>query len=161
MALRRLNKDLRSIKKDNVPGISAAPILTKRIGPNGDNIVVNNMFHWKAVITGPSDTPYEGGKFHLDITFPAEYPFKPPSIKFDTKIYHPNISYTGAICVTILKTGWSPALDIIQVLLSISSLLSDPNPDDPLNNDVTDVYRSSPELFIKTAQDWTKKYASS
>ena len=160
MALRRLNKDLKAMKKNNVQGISAAPVMTKKIGVGGKEISVRNMFHWKAVITGPSDTPYEGGKFHLDIMFPEEYPFKPPSIKFDTKVYHPNISYGGAICVTILKTGWSPALDITRILLSISSLLSDPNPDDPLNSDVTDVYRSSPELFIATAQNWTKKYAS-
>lgn len=55
-------------------------------------MVANNMRHWKGTIFGPSDTPYEGGTFHVDIEIPTEYPFKPPKMKFDTKIWHPNIS---------------------------------------------------------------------
>ena len=159
MAIRRLKKDLRTLEEDGLLNISAAPVMTMKFGPKGD-IAVRNMFHWKAVIIGPSDTPYEGGKFHLDVVFPRDYPFKPPSVKFDTKIYHVNISDTGSICLDILKTKWSPALDMQKVLLSISSLLSEPNPNDPLNTVVVNVYRTSPELFISTAQDWTKKYAS-
>lgn len=159
MAMRRLKKDLKTLQSDGLPNISAAPVTTKRVGPKGD-VIVKDMFHWKAVIIGPSDTPYEGGKFHLDVNFPREYPFKPPTIKFDTKIYHVNISDSGSICLDILKTKWSPALDMQKVLLSLSSLLSEPNPSDPLNTAVVNVYRTSPELFISTAQAWTKKYAS-
>lgn len=81
---------------------------------------------------GPSDSPFQSGVFFLDIKFPPDYPFKPPQVKFLTRIYHPNINNEGGICLDILKRQWSPALTISKVLLSICSLLTDPNPDDPL-----------------------------
>ena len=81
---------------------------------------------------GPEKSPYEGGIFFLDIHLPTDYPFKPPSCKFTTRVYHPNINANGGICISIFKTEWSPALTIEKVLISISSLLTDPNPEDPL-----------------------------
>ena len=92
-------------------------------GPVGDD-----MFHWQATIMGPDDSPYAGGVFFLDIHFPADYPFKPPKVHFTTRIYHCNINSNGGICLDILKDQWSPALTISKVLLSICSLLTDPNP---------------------------------
>jgi ubiquitin-conjugating enzyme E2 D/E len=81
---------------------------------------------------GPDDSPYTGGVYFMDIHFPADYPFKPPKVSFTTKIYHCNINSNGGICLDILKDQWSPALTISKVLLSICSLLTDANPDDPL-----------------------------
>merc|ERR1712118_43584 len=86
----------------------------------------------QATIMGPSDSPYQGGVFFLNINFPSDYPFKPPKCHFTTKIYHCNVNSNGAICLDILKDQWSPALTISKVLLSISSLLTDCNPADPL-----------------------------
>lgn len=83
-------------------------------------------------ITGPDNTPYAGGRFIVDITLTHTYPFEPPKMKFDTKIWHPNISsQTGAICLDILKNEWSPALTLRTAMLSLQALLSTPNPDDP------------------------------
>lgn len=122
-------------------------------------IIDDDLLHWNATIIGPSDTPYEGGIFLLDIYFPINYPFKPPKINFITKIYHPNINSAGSICVDILRTNWSPALSISKILLSISSLLSEPNPDDPLMPEIALEYKNNIENFKNIAKTWTTIYA--
>ncbi|KAF5896617.1 ubiquitin-conjugating enzyme E2 D4-like [Clarias magur] len=101
-----------------------------------------DLFHWQATIMGPGDSPYQGGVFFLTIHFPTDYPFKPPKVAFTTKIYHPNINSNGSICLDILRSQWSPALTVSKVLLSICSLLCDPNPDDPLVPDIAHIYKS-------------------
>jgi len=113
----------------------------------------------QATIMGPGDSPFQGGVFFLSIHFPADYPFKPPKITFTTKIFHPNINSNGAICLDILRSQWSPALTISKVLLSICSLLCDPNPDDPLVPDIARTYKTDKEKYNATARQWTQKYA--
>ena len=147
MAIRRLQKDLRELEQDSPSNCSASP--------NGDD-----LFNWTATIIGPSDTPYENGIFNLNLSFPTDYPFKPPRITFQTKIYHPNINGNGAVCLDILKTQWSPALSLVKVLLSVCSLLSDPNPDDPLVPEIANVYKTNRELFNSNAREHTIKYAN-
>jgi len=110
-------------------------------------------------IMGPDDSPYHGGVYFLNIHFPADYPFKPPKINFTTKIYHCNINANGGICLDILKDQWSPALTISKVLLSICSLLTDCNPDDPLVPEIANIYRSDRSAHDETARKWTKNYA--
>uniref|UniRef100_A0A8I5U9R0 E2 ubiquitin-conjugating enzyme n=1 Tax=Pongo abelii TaxID=9601 RepID=A0A8I5U9R0_PONAB len=109
-------------------------------GPVGDD-----LFHWQATIMGPNDSPYQGGVFFLTIHFPTDYPFKPPKVAFTTKIYHPNINSNGSICLDILRSQWSPALTVSKVLLSICSLLCDPNPDDPLVPEIAHTYKADRE----------------
>ena len=148
MALKRLQKELKDMIKDPPSYCSAG-------------IVNDDIFHWKATIIGPKDTPYEDGIFILNINFPPDYPFKPPKINFLTKIYHPNInSNNGYICLDILKDLWSPALSINKVLLSLCSLLNDPNPKDPLMPEIAREYETNMESFNKNAREWTIKYAS-
>lgn len=106
------------------------------------------------------DSPYEGGVFFLDIRFPNDYPFKPPKIKFVTKIYHCNVNAKGGICLDLLKENWSPALTTPKVLLSISSLLTDPNTDDPLVPEIAKLYKSNKKRHDKTAREWTQKFAT-
>jgi len=108
---------------------------------------------------GPADSPYAGGVFFLDIAFPADYPFKPPKIHFTTRIYHPNINQNGGICLDILKDQWSPALTTSKVLLSVCSLLTDPNPDDPLVPEIANTFKLDYAKYEKTAREWTTKYA--
>merc|ERR1711991_147668 len=109
---------------------------------------------------GPDGTPYEGGLFFLDIAFPKDYPFQPPKVSFRTKIYHCNINSSGSICLDILKDQWSPALSISRVLLSITSLLNEPNPDDPLVGNIAQQYRSDRKAHDAVAREWTRKYAT-
>ena len=147
MADFRIKNELKRLLNDTPANCSAGPI-------NDD------LFNWQATLIGPTDSPYESGVFYLDIRFPEDYPFKPPRIFFTTKIYHPNINSNGGICLDILKDQWSPALTISKVLLSICSLLTDPNPDDPLMIDIAELYKSDIEEYKIKARAHTLRYAS-
>ncbi|ORX34871.1 ubiquitin-conjugating enzyme [Piromyces finnis] len=111
------------------PGISAVPH-------------EDNLRYFDVEISGPDSSPYEGGKFKLELFLPEEYPMSHQKI-----------------CLDILKDKWSPAHQIRTVLLSIQVLLSDPNPDDPLANDVAQEWKTNKEQAIATAKEWTQKYA--
>jgi ubiquitin-conjugating enzyme E2 D/E len=147
MALKRIQKELIDIGKDSSSNCSAGPIDEK------------DQYHWQATIMGPEDSPYSGAVFFLNIHFPTDYPFKPPKCNFTTRIYHPNINSNGSICLDILKDQWSPALTISKVLLSISSLLTDANPDDPLVPEIAHIYKTDKAKYEATAREWTRKYA--
>lgn len=114
-------------------------------------------------LKGPSNTPYENGIFKIKIVIPDEYPFKPPTFTFVTKIYHPNISLesgsAGTICIDILKNAWSYVLKLSSILLSISVLLENPNPDDPLESEIATQYTTNKKLFESSARNYTKKYS--
>jgi ubiquitin-conjugating enzyme E2 D/E len=128
LALRRISRELAHLRKDPPSNCSAGPV--------GDDLL-----NWQATIMGPVDSPYQGGVFFLNITLPPEYPFKPPKVVFTSKIYHPNISASGEICLNILKDQWNPTLTISGVLLSICSRLTDPNLDDPLVPEIAEIYK--------------------
>lgn len=146
MALKRIQKELTDLARDPPAQCSAGPV--------GDDV-----FHWQATIMGPNESPYQGGVFFLTIHFPTDYPFKPPKVAFTTRIYHPNINSNGSICLDILRSQWSPALTISKVLLSICSLLCDPNPDDPLVPEIARIYKTDTEKYNRIAREWTQKYA--
>ena len=146
-AKKRLKKEMQNLKKNPPENCSAGPR-------------ANDLYLWDASIIGPKGTPYENGIFNVEINYPCDYPFKAPKVKFTTKIYHPNINYNGSICLDILKDQWSPALNTGQVLLSICSLLDDPNPNDPLVAEIANIYIESKDIYIANAKEWTLKYAS-
>ncbi|XP_073114576.1 uncharacterized protein [Elaeis guineensis] len=93
-----------------------------------------NIFSWIGTIEGSKGTPYEGLSFKLSLRFPYDYPFKPPQVKFETPCFHPNIDHCGNICLDILQDMWSSAYDCRTILLSIQSLLGEPNNESPLNS---------------------------
>ena len=144
---RRILKELQDLNKENGSDITASPV-------DEDNI-----FRWTATISGPEGSPYENGIFRLEVNLPENYPIRPPQISFKTKIYHPNISSSGSICLDILKSSWSPALTIHKTLLSISSLLTDPNPDDPLDAVAGKMFKNNPDEFFQTAKKITQENA--
>ena len=148
MSLKRIQKELKDLQNDPPSNCSA--------GPNGED-----MFEWQATILGPEETPYQGGVFFLKIHFPSDYPFKAPKVGFTTPIYHCNINKNGGICLDILKSQWSPALTVSKVLLSITSLLSDPNPDDPLVPEIAKLYKKNREKHDLIAKNYTQQHAAS
>ena len=145
--LKRLERELTSFKSNPPENITL------------DLIDKSNYLHWKASFFGPPDSPYEGGTFFLDIIIPEDYPFVPPKIKFITRVYHPNIDLNGTISLDILDYNWTMALTIEKVVLSISSLLTDPNPDDPLVPEIAELYKENIIQYEANAKEWTKKYA--
>ncbi|KAK4835737.1 hypothetical protein QYF36_013823 [Acer negundo] len=117
----RLQKELMSLMMSGGDlGVSAFP--------EGESI-----FTWIGTIEGGKGTMYEGLSYKLSLRFPLDYPFKPPQVKFETMCFHPNVDQFGNICLDILQDKWSSAYDCRTILLSIQSLLEEPNPESPLN----------------------------
>ena len=148
MSAQRIRKELKLLQEESesMPGCSAGP-------------VDDDLSTWQGIIVGPEGTPYVGGVFKLEIIFPSDYPYKAPKVTFTTPIYHCNINRAGNICLDILKDKWSPVLTIGKVLLSICSLLSDPNPDDPLAPEIAEVFRNDRAKHDETAAAYTARYA--
>jgi len=144
--LKRIHREIADLKKEDLGSIS--------LKPSDDN-----LFNWTAAIPGPEGSCYEGGLFHVDITLGHDYPFTAPKVTFRTRIYHMNINDRGSICIDILKHNWSPALSLFKVILSLSSLLTDPNPKDPLVPSIATEYTRNRSQHDRTARNWTELYA--
>lgn len=127
----------------------------------------DDIYHWNVgVMVLSEDSPYHGGYFKAQMMFPYDYPYSPPKFRFTPPIYHPNVYKDGLICISILHRGgdattgepdgetWSPAQSVETVLISIVSLLSDPNINSPANVDAAVAWRKDPEAYNKrVAQD--------
>jgi ubiquitin-conjugating enzyme E2 A len=142
------------LQEDPPTGVSGAP-------------TDNNIMIWNAVIFGPHDTPFEDGTFKLTIEFTEEYPNKPPTVRFVSKMFHPNVYADGGICLDILQNRWSPTYDVSAILTSIQvsesefyrkiklkivffqSLLSDPNPNSPANAMAAQLYKENRREYEK------------
>ncbi|KAK1936233.1 ubiquitin-conjugating enzyme E2 [Babesia divergens] len=179
MALKRIHKELADLTKDPPTNCSAGPVgddmfhwQATIMGPH-NSLYQNGVYFLN--IHFPSDYPFKPPKMIL-IMFTSSaadasdflvscyhllnaglYIF---GVAFTTKVYHPNINNNGAICLDILKDQWSPALTISKVLLSISSLLTDPNPDDPLVPEIAQLYKQNRKLYESTVREWVQKYAT-
>lgn len=126
----RLMQDLRGIQDEAPAGISAAPLSE------------DNMFVWNASIIGPDESPWEGGIYALRLTFPPEYPDKPPAVRFMSEMWHPNVYSDGSLCLDIIQDSWSPIYTVSTILSSIQSLLTDPNPASPANPEAAKMYNT-------------------
>ncbi|KAF5207612.1 Ubiquitin-conjugating enzyme e2 [Thalictrum thalictroides] len=137
--IQRLQKELMSLMMSGGDlGVSAFP-------------ESENIFSWVGTIEGGRGTPYEGLSYKLSLRFPLDYPFKPPQVKFETMCFHPNVDQYGNICLDILQDKWSSAYDCRTVLLSIQSLLGEPNTDSPLNSYAASLW-SNQEDYKKMVQ---------
>lgn len=117
--------------------------------------------HWQASITGPTNSPYEGGVFYLHVQIPDSYPIRPPCVRFATKVFHPNVSRHGDIGLDCIQHNWSLALTIAKVLISVQSLLTDPFCAVAMEKEVADLYTNNRSKFDAVARNWTRKYAMS
>jgi peroxin-4 len=134
-ATARLNKELRDAHKSKEEDI--------RLGLfNEKDDSSSSILSWRAVLAGPKDSPFEGGKYEVMIKVPTDYPISPPKASFITKVFHPNVEFkTGEICLDILKTKWTPAWTLMAVCRAIASLLDDPEGSSPLNCDAGNLTR--------------------
>ncbi|XP_053377979.1 ubiquitin-conjugating enzyme E2 N [Mercenaria mercenaria] len=147
---RRIIKETQRLMQEPVPGIQAVP----------DEA---NARYFKVVVAGPEGSPYEHGTFKLELFLPEEYPMTAPKVRSILKSTNPKIINKAEYCYCsflFLVDKWSPALQIRTVLLSIQALLSAPNPDDPLNNEVAEQWKTNEVLAIQTAKEWTRHHAS-
>lgn len=135
-AKRRLIRDYRRLTNDPPGGVSAAP--------NPDNLMI-----WDGVIYGPADTPFEDGTFKLQLSFDDSYPTKPPSVRFLSPIFHPNVYADGALCLDLLQNRWSPTYDVAAILTSVQSLLGDPNPASPANAEAAQLFRDNMAEYLR------------
>ena len=139
LALKRITKELSKLNEEPCEGFTL--------------VDTSNVMLWQGIIDGPQDTPYETGKFKIQITFHDEYPIKPPSLKFLQFIYHPNIYKDGKICIDILQGNeWSPAQNVRSIIQSLRSLFMDPNPSSPANREAANLYITDRELYNKTVK---------
>ncbi|KAJ1734628.1 hypothetical protein LPJ72_002258 [Coemansia sp. Benny D160-2] len=147
----RLMREYRMLQKELPQGIICTPKHER-------------LDSYEASIEGPPSTPYENGRFLLDISLSSQYPIEPPSLRFKSKIYHPNIDDHGNICLDILKSGkkgsWNPSWTLGKVLVSLTVLLSTPNPHDPLMPEIADQLLNDRAGFESAAREWTSKYAT-
>lgn len=140
----RLQKELMVLMMSSEKGISAFP--------DGENI-----FKWIGTISGPEDTVYTGHKYRLQLEFPNSYPYAAPVVKFLTPCFHPNVDLSGSICLDILKDKWSALYDVRTILLSIQSLLGEPNNDSPLNAQASILWANQTE-YKNYLEDFYEKH---
>ncbi|KAI6177944.1 Ubiquitin-conjugating enzyme domain containing protein [Aphelenchoides besseyi] len=144
---RRLQKEISDVR-------AISPKLARVIDINE-----SNMLNWQLLLL-PTKEPYNKGAFKITITFPVEYPFKPPKIVFNTQIYHPNVDEKGQVCLGVIApNNWKPATRIAQVIHSLLDLIGEPELDHPLRSNLAEDYRSDKSKFFKAAEDATKKLA--
>ncbi|XP_074087595.1 ubiquitin/ISG15-conjugating enzyme E2 L6 [Macrotis lagotis] len=117
----------------------------------------SNVLIWNGVLL-PDQEPYNLRAFRFRITFPCNYPYGPPQLNFITKIYHPNVSENGEVCLPILSWNWTARTKIYQVLEALLLLVNTPNSHLPLRPELADMYVQNTEEFMKNATEFTLEY---
>ncbi|KAK2738377.1 hypothetical protein FQN57_007054 [Myotisia sp. PD_48] len=150
MTRKRISKELSELMNSPLDGI--------RVTLLDDS----DIYKWKVYMTGPEGSPYEGGTFIVNLNLPNEYPFKPPTVSFGTKIYHPNVTNDdkGTMCLGMLTSDqWKPSSKLSAVLQFARQLLADPMPEDAVEGDIGQQYNTDHKTYVKTAVSWTEKWA--
>lgn len=153
-----MRKQLKELTKRPVDGFSAGLV---------DD---SNLFEWQVTVLGPPDTYYEGGFFNAVLTFPSDYPQSPPSCRFTSEMWHPNVYADGRVCISILHNPgddphgyekayerWSPVHTVETIILSIISMLSSPNDESPANIDAAKEWRDERDAFRRRVSRCVRK----
>lgn len=153
-----LLKQLKELNKDPNSGFSAGLV---------DE---SNPFEWQLILTGPPDTLYDGGLFKARMTFPHDFPFMPPTMRFSSEMWHPNIYPDGRVCISILHPPgddpnhyesaterWNPIHTVESILISVISMLASPNDESAANLDAAKQWREDPEGFKKKVKQTVRK----
>jgi ubiquitin-protein ligase len=149
VAQRRINNELKAIQSNNQ--------YSHLFKISSDQ---SNMYIWNILMQGPQTTVYENYSFNLRVEFTDEYPLKPPNVKFLTSIQHININPEGDICLDSLKNKWTSSSTMINIILSIISLLIDPNPSDPFNPELAELYTTDVNLYNSKIKQWCDRFAT-
>ncbi|RKP23930.1 ubiquitin-conjugating enzyme 9 [Syncephalis pseudoplumigaleata] len=138
----RLAEERRQWRKDHPFGFYARP---RKLADGSLDMMI-----WDCGIPGKQNTPWEHGVYKLVLTFPEDYPSKPPKCKFTPPLFHPNVYPSGTVCLSIIneEQGWKPAITVKQILLGIQDLLDDPNPMSPAQTDAYMLFRKDPDEYI-------------
>jgi len=147
---KRIAKELADLTTSPLPGVDVSLVNE------------SSLYQWKVQMKGPEDSPYEAGIFTIDLVLPTQYPFKPPTLSFRTKVYHPNITNDdkGSMCLGMLKSDeWKPSSKISAVLEFARQLLKEPMPDDAIEGRIAEQYKNDPRSFEKEAREYVKRYA--
>ncbi|KAK1922104.1 ubiquitin-conjugating enzyme/RWD-like protein [Papiliotrema laurentii] len=136
LAQARLAEERKQWRKDHPFGFYAKP------QKQADGTL--NMMLWEVGIPGKKDTNWEGGIYKVNMTFPDEFPTKPPKCKFDPPLFHPNVYPSGTICLSILdeEKQWKPSITIKSLVLGIQDLLDNPNIADPAQIDAYQMFKN-------------------
>lgn len=177
-ALRRLMSEYKQLTLNPPEGILAGPINEENFfeweALISGEFVLDCFYcfysYWICLIVGPDDTPYENGVFKARLTFPTDYPLSPPDMRFVSEMYHPNVYPDGRVCISILHPPgadpmgyetvaerWSPVQSIEKVLLSVVSMLAEPNIESGANVDAAKMYRDDIEQYKKIAKECVRK----
>ncbi|KAJ1955857.1 ubiquitin-conjugating enzyme [Linderina pennispora] len=157
-ALKRLMTEYKELCLHAPEGITAGPVSE------------DNFFEWEAVIAGPPDTPFEGGIFTATLSFPRDYPLNPPTMKFTCPMFHPNVYANGVVCISILhppgddpnhyessSERWSPVQSVEKILLSVLSMIAEPNDESGANVDASKMWRDDREQYNAIVEDIVQK----
>ncbi|KAI5780766.1 ubiquitin-conjugating enzyme/RWD-like protein [Geopyxis carbonaria] len=158
VANKRLLKEYKELIRESPEGVCAGPI---------DE---DNLLEWECLIRGPDDTPFEGGVFPATLSFPKDYPLNPPMMKFTCEMFHPNIYKDGTVCISILHSPgddpnqyedaserWSPIQSVEKILISVMSMLAEPNDESGANIDASKVWRNDRKDYEKRVRACTRK----
>ncbi|KAK5993725.1 E2 ubiquitin-conjugating enzyme 7 [Cladobotryum mycophilum] len=130
----------------------------------------DDLLHWECLIQGPEGTPFEGGVFPAELKFPKDYPLAPPSMKFLSEVWHPNVYPSGLVCISILhppgddpnhyehaSERWSPIQSVEKILISVMSMLAEPNDESPANVEAAKMWRDRRDEYERVVRDSVKR----